>query len=376
MVSLIYLLLAFITLYTAGCYYNFNVALFDTFRGQLFFLFIVEVILYLVMLILAFLFKRHTTFVLVPQKPWVQKGKKLSCSLIVHNSLFLPSRYLAKIRICSKREKDKETIQIRGVAPQHDMSRISFSVSSVSCGFMEMNVKRFLVQDAFRLFRMRKKEKWSGTGKIAVIPGEKILKVEPGSNLGCQNVGNEDNPFPAAGTEVSEIYQFREYAPGDSMKNIYWNLSARNDDFWIKEYSRAKGQQAAVFLDLLERETMTAERLDAFYEIVSALVLGLLGSYGGVIVSWFDAEQKSMITKSVSCAEDRIDMFIALYHAKFTSAEKVDENSYYTEIEKMIGSEVLRIDLSLALYYGKHLAKRFTEQAYETEISDFKVVMP
>lgn len=376
MVSLIYLLLAFITLYIAGCYYDFYEIFSSMFRGQLFFLFIVEVILYLVMLFCVLACKKHTNYQLIPQRNWARRTENLPCRLQIWNTWCLPSRYNAVISVCFRQRKDREKIQICGVAQQHGSSEASFQISCAHCGFIELQLTRFRVEDSLHIFRKKKRIKKNSPYKIAVIPKEKAINILPKSSSVYQNIGIEDNAFPAAGKDTAEIFQFREYEPGDSTRNIYWNLSARNEELWIKEYSKSSGRHAGVFIDLLAYGMISQERMDAFYEIVSALLIGLLQSHGGVIVTWFDSNQTCMITKAFSHPEERAEILTALYHANVCPAETVNEKHYYEEIAKSAGENVLRVDLSLALCYGNNLLKQFTEKNYELEISELKVVIP
>lgn len=376
MVSLIYLILAFITLYVCGCYYNFHLDLLNRFRGQLLFLFVVEVILYLAMLFWVLFSKKNSHYRLIPQRSWVRRTEALPCGLQVRNTWFLPFRFKAVVSVRFRKRKDREKIRIFGVAPQHDASETAFQISCAHCGFMELEVTRFRVGDPLHIFQKRKRMKRHSACRVAVIPKEKVLHILPKSSNPYQHTGVEDTAFPAAGTDVAEIYQFREYQPGDSMKNIYWNLSARNDEFWIKEYSKSAGRQAGVFIDLLAYGPVTLERMDAFYEIVSALLIGLLQSHGGVIISWFDKERKRMMTKAFLRPEERAEILTALYHANICPAESVNEKYYYKEVAALAGEYALRVDLSLKLSYGTCVLKQFTEKNYEPEISEFKVVIP
>lgn len=85
-----------------------------------------------------------------------------------------------------------------------------------------------------------------GVVKIVALP--RLFDVNTEEYIeGMLCVDNESSRIALKGSEVSGI---REYAPGDSMKNIHHKLSSRMSKLMVKEYAAEEGSDDGfVFID-------------------------------------------------------------------------------------------------------------------------------
>lgn len=215
--------------------------------------------------------------------------------------------------------------------------------------------------------------------RILVFPPQSVFRVESARGETLQAFGSDQEPAPAVGNEVWEVQQYREYQAGDSVKNIHWKLSARSEEFWVKEYSRGDAHRIGLFLDLAQRKPMDADGKDAFYEIFLALFLGLLEKYDSVRLHWFDWQEKRWEVRHIIEAEQYREVLPQLYEAGFIPADQIDEKTYREERIVRVGAGMLQFDTELRLSFGgaeELVLKQFSRYSYRQEIREQKVVIP
>ena len=73
--------------------------------------------------------------------------------------------------------------------------------------------------------------------RVTVLPG--LFDVE-GYSLEVSNIEDDDssNSVIKKGDDRSEIYGIREYADGDTVRNIHWKLTSSQNRLMVKEFGR------------------------------------------------------------------------------------------------------------------------------------------
>lgn len=207
------------------------------------------------------------------------KGEAVSCKILVDYTGKLPAgrlRFSIRYGYGGGSKKGK---RLYGSAS----GKNEFSIAPAYCGVAELCLKEYRVYDWFS-FGFRKR-KMSDKMQVMVFPGEREL------NLRFPDTGKEGaaeayavEAFGIPGND--RMRQIREYREGDSLKLLHWKLSARADRLLVREYEREEKGQAELLLDLSGYTEAGPEEKDAFYELLSALLLGLLRNRDGVWVHW------------------------------------------------------------------------------------------
>ncbi|MCM1113772.1 MAG: DUF58 domain-containing protein [Muribaculum sp.] len=316
---------------------------------------------------------------LLPGGNGLRQGSGLACFLQVENRGRMPVWFWsAQVRWTQGEHKGRRRLsgQVKGGGRE----RVEFEISAPHCGFVELELRGMWIWDPMRLFRRKAgQNRKRQILRIPVFPPQNPLRVETAQGETAQASGMDQTPLPMVGNDVREVWQYREYQSGDSMKNIHWKLSARSDELWVKEYSKADARRVGLFLDLTERENPDLQRRDAFYEIFLALFLGILEKYDSLYLYWFDWNRKTWAEERVSDAEQYRVILPRLYEAGWIPAEKMDEKTYREEKNAHIGRAVLQLDADLRLSYEGGAAlvlKRFSLERYRQEIAEQKVVIP
>ncbi len=159
----------------------------------------------------------------------------------------------------------------------------AFSMVPAFCGMAELCLEECKVYDFFSL-GFGKRE-LSDNLRMMVFPKEREL------SLCFQHAAEEGarEEYATAGPGMpgnDRLRQIRDYREGDLVKSLHWKLSARADRLLVREYEREAKGQAELLLDLNGYGEAGPKEKDAFYELVSALLLGLLRNRDSVRVHW------------------------------------------------------------------------------------------
>jgi len=81
------------------------------------------------------------------------------------------------------------------------------------------------------------------------------------------------------GHDRSEIFNIREYVPGDMIKDIHWKLSSKRDEILVKEFSLPLETGLKIVLDTVvdEQNDDRYRLLSKYYEVARSIMETLLG---------------------------------------------------------------------------------------------------
>lgn len=116
-----------------------------------------------------------------------------------------------------------------------------------SCGHVSVRCTDIFMTDVFRLFRCSVYDDCDT--HITVYPKDVSIKLVISANTvgSSRTDGLVQN---RRGQDVSEIYDFRDYMPGDDVRTIHWKLSEKLDKLIAKESSDTPHYDVAVLPDL------------------------------------------------------------------------------------------------------------------------------
>ena len=88
-----------------------------------------------------------------------------------------------------------------------------------------------------------------------------------------------------AGDDPSEVFQIREFLPGDKVQSIHWKLSARTGELMIREHGMPKGCPVVLLLDKTWRYKNLSMQ-NACYSILSSIGYSLLEANCSFYLAW------------------------------------------------------------------------------------------
>ncbi len=128
----------------------------------------------------------------------------------------------------------------------HKSQTVSFALSSDYCGVMNVKITSIRLYDYIKLFSC--KVKVMKETDIYVIPEatSDILKKERKTIY-----ADDSEKFSRikSGDDPSEIFELKDYSPGDKLSRIHWNLSSKQNQLITKHYSQCISSPVTVIPD-------------------------------------------------------------------------------------------------------------------------------
>lgn len=180
-----------------------------------------------------------------------EAGEEIPVKLWVKNPTIIPILYLhliLEIRNGLTGEEEKREISL--MVPARGTVQVPLGVASEYCGKMTIEITNVCLWDYFHLFYKKKKLKKDYKSQVLVIPALTELSMEV-SNLVKAFLADCNRYDPhEKGTDPSEVFQVRDYQPGDRLQQVHWKLSAARDGLLVKELSKPLVYPVILFLDM------------------------------------------------------------------------------------------------------------------------------
>ena len=165
----------------------------------------------------------------------ITKSGKAKIKFHAKNSFFLPISYAtAQFEFENQLHKERDKIDIETAFFSETGHDIGFEFAPRNCGIINISVKKILLYDFFKIFKVRLKPKFSE--KLVVLPNI----IDLNGKLDLSSSSSSDNTRFSevkSGDDPSQIFGFKEYEHGDKINRIHWKLSSKSDTLWVKEYS-------------------------------------------------------------------------------------------------------------------------------------------
>ncbi len=149
---------------------------------------------------------------------------------------------------------------------------VNFSLCSNCCGIMNVKIASVRLFDYIKLFSCRAKV--MKETDVYIIPeiSSKILDHR------LKNIFADDSEKFSkfkSGDDPSEIFDLKDYQPGDKLSRIHWNLSTKQNQLITKHYSQCISSPIAIIPDIDFNVTSLSEidsALEIFYGISFLLI--------------------------------------------------------------------------------------------------------
>lgn len=356
-----YLLFLILTFYLAGMY-----------RVEVLNLLVLsEILLFISLFIITKYFVKKIDAKIQVNSVEVNKENVIKGKVIVTNKTCFPiSRFCIKIEYFNIKVSKPGIKKIKGYVPAKSKVEMEFRMKSKYCGILHLRIKEIKVYDYLSLFNRRKNVKGKGDLEVLVLPsGRKIrTELEKGDYIYYQpDVAMTSEELISQPPEIAWI---NTYKPGDSMRDIHWKLSARNDNILIKKYSSDIENRISFFIDMRNERKVDIGRKDAFYELCSAISLGLIENKIAHCVRWYDTDKLNIVDRIVRTEEDYINMMEEL----MLKEEVIDENlsdEEYLKNNYLYDNNfetIIYLNLELKVFLNRQELMQFSEENYVKEI--------
>ena len=173
-----------------------------------------------------------------------------------------------------------------GVWPKKTQT-VRASFSSPFCGRIRLTLDAVRLYDCFGLIGVKAKTDAHTASVVQPDTFPQNLFLSPSA---ARVEEAEDYSTERPGSDLSEIFQIRDYVPGDSPRQVHWKLSQKYGKLIVKDASLPITRSAALFWERTE-ESPTSTRTDAEAEIVVSLCRNLLAQSVQFTLCWNESGQ-------------------------------------------------------------------------------------
>jgi hypothetical protein len=219
------------------------------------------------------------------------------------------SKYKPTLKSMSTLKAIRSREKIIGASNPGDNS-LEAHITFPYCGLVSIRMKRAYVYDYFSLFRagLHYREQIP----YAVMPSLCGMQFLFFPSMQQESVDGM-NAYPEKVDWGYDILQVRESRPGEEEHQVHWKLSARSDKVIVKEYEREDSLIAYLFLENSELYKAGLAGKSAFYEVVYALILGLIEQELTVKMFYFDGTKQSYEHTEVRNLTELQEALLILY---------------------------------------------------------------
>ena len=173
-------------------------------------------------------------------------GRGLSLMLEMNKRTFLAAGVLEAVLECENRMMDeKKEIPIHvNFSGRNHLIRIPFQTDT--CGQLRIRLKQIRCYDIFGL--IERDIPMLDEQILVVYPRETALQITPDQMISGGWEG-EQRTLERLGRDMSEVFEVREYQPGDDVRRIHWKLSGKMNTMLVRQASDTFRCDTYVLLD-------------------------------------------------------------------------------------------------------------------------------
>ena len=217
-----------------------------------------------------------------------RKGADIRGELRVKNStLFTPGRVWCAIRIVNVMTGERSRLDVPVSCPARGEGTASFTLKSGLCGYLRAETESVLLTDWLGFLPLRCRQ--GAEAKTAVLP-ETFAPDLIVDNAAAPDLEEESYAPDKSGFDMSEIYQLREYVPGDAMKQIHWKLSEKLDTLIFREASLPVSRSLLLYWE--KNTACTPAEADAMAEVTASLAQKLCEEGYSFFLGWNEGETR------------------------------------------------------------------------------------
>lgn len=209
------------------------------------------------------------------KKSVINKGEYIPIEVKIDNKGLLPVVLLElRFKCLNYYQSVEKELEFALPILKYGIQDYSFSIKSDHCGDVEIELMSIKFTDYFELYY--RKKNINNRIKIYILPQVGPIEDIMITRKNIVDIDGEKYSEIKSGDDPSQVFDFREYRPGDKFHSIHWKLSARRGNYMVKEYSLPLNGNYSVIMDLnygMDKDKCSV--VDAITETTLAIILRL-----------------------------------------------------------------------------------------------------
>lgn len=185
--------------------------------------------------------------------------------------------------------------------------RIRMTFHTVTCGMMQLTLKKIEIYDALCLFRRTLRFEKKDT--VVVMPEPSAMIPTEWPPVPQPDADTSEYSKTKSGDDPSEIFDLHQYREGDLISRIHWKLSSKLDTMMVKEYSLPISSGCLLMADYrhIDETPVSALRVDAMLSAMFAAAAELHGRGSGFAVSAYHADHGITASEIFTALPDAVE---------------------------------------------------------------------
>lgn len=263
----------------------------------------------------------------------IDKNTSGTCYLESNNTTFLP---ISKVKcilslknlLTGEEERQEIYFSIKGKDQEH----VYWDMKSEFCGNIKIRLEKVIFYDYFGIFANTNYSEVSTN--MLVLPDTFYIGIDL---LQSEIENRESAVYSTAqkGLDNSEVFDIKEYIPGDNLKNIHWKLTSKFDELIVKELSVPIDNSILVLLETsipIGEVRELPEVSDAMMEAFVSVSRSLLENQYIHSVGWFDHKVENLLIDEVNSMDDLSSLLRGLLEIE-KKENQYSVMDYYFNIE-------------------------------------------
>lgn len=293
-------------------------------------LFIIELVYILADILLLSWQRRQVQVHLEFPMPSAEKGQEVPIELAVNNRSRIP---VAKETVClkytSSGSRRVEKLKFTVFAGAKRSVRFSNRIAGIHSGSYYFEKAVVTLYDPLKLLRVRKRIFLHE--RLDIMPeiySTGILVSEAARHF----MGESDiYDSLSGGDDASETFQIREFRAGDKLKDIHWKLSAKEEEWIVRESGKPLACPVILLISLASngKKRNTGNR-DALLSLAASISYTLLEHKCPHYAAWFRKTEQDIVRVRVD-SEENLYLFLMSIMGEAAVTEKIDLKEAYQE---------------------------------------------
>lgn len=271
-----------------------------------------------------------------------EAGKQVKAGISVKNmSAHNCLRYEAVLSVGGRRGKKRAKRRLGGALEPGGTETVWCVFEARYCGITEICLESIKVYDFLGIFY--RKVKWNKKAQVKIMPEFRLMPLEITRKTREFQAEAQEFSGQRRGDDPSEIYQVREYKEKDSLKDIHWKLSAREEKLMVKERSFPLGCVVLIYIDY-RKENESESGFSHMLETVASLSVTLAEEKCIHMAAWYEEKNERIIRWRISDAESACEMIWGLMEAEPCRDAEKSEACYKDAFRGVEFSSIITVD--------------------------------
>ncbi len=234
--------------------------------------------------------------------------------IIENTSPFYFPKVYAQITVCHALSDMPEKIRLRFPLHARNTTRLTFYVRPECCGAVKIRIDYLHILDYLHIFRTEMR-RVNDELELLVLPrqADLSLRMTAEAVYSPESSRYADRP----GDDPSEIFNIREYHPGDAVSRIHWKLSSKSEKLFIREFGYPIEKQVLLLAEYLsdaqDEPLAHMRQAQTFLTLIYSLARRLAEEDFQAVFAWYDGTR--LVVRPLQSATALPELFREFYHA-------------------------------------------------------------